>query len=502
MDETISPSSLRDFEIIKQIGKGSFGTVFKVRRKSDNTIYAMKSINISQMDKKTLTNTLNELRILCSLDHPNVVAYKDAFIEKDGRELCVIMEFVGGGDLSVKVTECKKKRFFINEDTIWKYIYQILMGLKALHSMKIIHRDIKSANLFLSEDFETIKLGDLNVAKIAKNDMASTQIGTPYYLAPEIWENKLYDYRCDIFSLGCVIYEMASLRVPFEAMSIQDLYKKITKGMINRIPSQYSEELYNCIKLFLTKDPKNRPNVTDALNMPILRQKFDSYKPLDIVKDKRDVDKLLETIVVPRHLGQLKNKLPKKKYRAQSCRSIRQPDADEKVGNKEPSYVDRLISKINENKINVQKIPDNKAHEGLPDKYVNYISEKNEQNNVNSSRRLPPVKVARNPPPVKPPVAIKNPVINPVYVANRQERHNEDRSDNPRQRNESPKVMQYKEYLKQINDNVRISRENLDRYGKDNRFNAKGGRQRVSSADPVARQKNAYQVNYRPLWWA
>ena len=94
--------------------------------------------------------------------------------------------------------------------------------------MKIIHRDIKSANMFLTEDLMTIKLGDLGIAKHAKMDFAKTQVGTPYYLAPEIWQNKLYDYRCDIFSLGCIVYEMAALRVPFNGMSLQELYKKIS----------------------------------------------------------------------------------------------------------------------------------------------------------------------------------------------------------------------------------------------------------------------------------
>lgn len=90
-----------------------------------------------------------------------------------------------------------------------------MIGLEALHNNKIIHRDIKAANLFLTSDYETIKLGDLGIAKIAKNDFAVTQIGTPYYLAPEIWDSKPYDYRCDVFSLGVLVYEMAALKVPF-----------------------------------------------------------------------------------------------------------------------------------------------------------------------------------------------------------------------------------------------------------------------------------------------
>lgn len=98
--------------------------------------------------------------------------------------------------------------------------------------MKIIHRDIKSANLFLSDDFEEIKLGDLNVAIVAKNDFASTQIGTPYYLAPEIWDNKIYDNKCDLFSLGVVMYEMSSLRMPFDGMSLNEIHRKVKRGIV------------------------------------------------------------------------------------------------------------------------------------------------------------------------------------------------------------------------------------------------------------------------------
>jgi NIMA (never in mitosis gene a)-related kinase len=114
------------------------------------------------------------------------------------------MEFVGGGDLSDKITELKKKRSHLKESIIWNYLIQILQGLSVLHEMKIMHRDIKTANIFLTEDYRTVKLGDMNVAIVAKNNLASTQIGTPYYLAPEIWNNKMYDNRCDVFSLGCV----------------------------------------------------------------------------------------------------------------------------------------------------------------------------------------------------------------------------------------------------------------------------------------------------------
>lgn len=91
--------------------------------------------------------------------------------------------------MSEKIKKCYETKTLMNEKRIWYYMIQVLLGLKVLHENKIIHRDIKSANLFLSIDEKSIKLGDLNVAKIVKNNFANTQIGTPYYLAPEIWNN-------------------------------------------------------------------------------------------------------------------------------------------------------------------------------------------------------------------------------------------------------------------------------------------------------------------------
>lgn len=308
----MSPSTLKHFQIIKQVGKGAFGTVFQATRKSDGKTYAIKVINIAKMDKKTIQSTLNEIRILSSVVHPNIVGYKEAFLEKNDTEMCIVMEYVGGGDLAGKIADCKKRKMHLNEEVIWKYLIQTLIGLKVLHEMKIIHRDIKSANLFLSTDFETIKLGDLNVAKVAKNDLAQTQIGTPYYLAPEIWNNQIYTYKCDIFSLGVVLYEMAALAVPFEAYSIAELCKKITKGVFNKIPSRYSEDLYSIIKAMLIKDPKQRPSTEQLLAHPVIQAKMMAQN-IQQYKHKEGINALVGTILLPKNLNQLNKVLPKQK---------------------------------------------------------------------------------------------------------------------------------------------------------------------------------------------
>lgn len=319
MQQLKSTSQYSDFEVIKKVGQGSYGTVYRVKRKSDGQKYAMKVISLSKMDTAALQNTLVEIQILCSVDHRNIVGYKEAFLHNNNTELCIIMEYVGGGDLAEKITECRKRKLAIGEDTIWSYFGQCLLGLRVLHSMKIIHRDIKAANLFMMEDFETVKLGDLNVAKVAKQDVARTQIGTPYYLAPEIWKNETYSYKCDVFSLGCVLYEMAALRVPFEANTLPDLYKKITQGIISKIPSSYSDDLYNVIKLCLKVDPRQRPTVEELLNNPIVANRIKLLKK-DLQNEQIELNKLMATIKFEKKLNKVNINLPvTQKYRRSSA---------------------------------------------------------------------------------------------------------------------------------------------------------------------------------------
>lgn len=302
---------LQDYEIIKQAGKGAYGIVYKVRSKIDKAIYALKTIDISKMEEKSLTNTLNEIRILCSIDHPNIVGYKEAFLQDN--KMCVVMEFVGGGDLSEKIAKCRDDDGLIDEETIWKYAVQILNGLKVLHNLKIMHRDIKSANIFLSDDHETVKLGDLNIAKVAKDDYASTQIGTPYYLAPEIWLNERYDYRCDVFSLGCVMYEMAALGVPFHGKSIHDLLRKITTKSAKRLPEEYSDQLEEIVRLFMEKNPANRPTVYQALEHPAFKVRADKYFRTLKSEDSGEMCILIKTIDIPKNLNLLNDNLPKRR---------------------------------------------------------------------------------------------------------------------------------------------------------------------------------------------
>ena len=177
--------SLQNFEIFNKIGEGAYSVVHKVKRKSDGEIYALKKVRFISLTDKEKENAVNEIRILASISHPNIIGYKEAFIDRNSDCLCLIIELADGGDLLQKINLFKKRRDFFQESEIWDIFIQALRGLKSLHDLNILHRDIKCANVYLFQN-GNIKLGDMNVSKVAKLGLVYTQTGTPYYASPEV----------------------------------------------------------------------------------------------------------------------------------------------------------------------------------------------------------------------------------------------------------------------------------------------------------------------------
>lgn len=173
-----------------------------------------------------------------------------------------------------------------------------------MHDLDIVHRDIKCANLFLTRD-GLLKLGDLNVSKVAKQGLMRTQTGTPYYASPEVWYDKPYDYKSDIWSLGCVIYEMITLLPPFRANSMQALSNKVKKGFYADIPKHFSDDLRVVVSKCLQLDPKNRPSCDQILTSnAVLNNMSGTLGKLDRVEDhEAKTDSLLDTIRCPRNLA-------------------------------------------------------------------------------------------------------------------------------------------------------------------------------------------------------
>ena len=145
-------TSITDFKIEKVIGKGSFGNVYLVQRKKDKKIYALKTVILEKLNKKEQENSVNEVRILASINHPNVIGYKEAFWNDKESSLNIVMEYADDGDLQTKIQQMRKEGGNFNESLIWSYSIQMIEGLKALHDKNIMHRDLKSANIFLIKD--------------------------------------------------------------------------------------------------------------------------------------------------------------------------------------------------------------------------------------------------------------------------------------------------------------------------------------------------------------
>lgn len=226
---------------------------------------------------------MNEIRILASINSPYIVSYKEAFLNSQDNSLVIILEYCGGGDLKSKIDYVKKKGsgYYFDEEIIWTYTIFMLKGLKELHQRKIYHRDIKCANIFLSKDHKTLKLGDLNVAKVAKGSgFASTQAGTPYYASPEVWRDQPYDGRCDIWSLGCVVYEMTALVPPFVAKDVKSLSKKVISGFYEGVNPRYSRDIITVIDKCLQVEPKDRVTSQDLLSTSEIqsRMHYDTFE--------------------------------------------------------------------------------------------------------------------------------------------------------------------------------------------------------------------------------
>lgn len=306
-----SSTSLNDFKQIALLGEGAYSSVYKVTRLADREIYALKKVKLPSLSEKERQNALNEVRLLASVTHSSIIAYKEAFFDEKSRCLCIVTEYADSGDLYQQILRCQKDHTQIRENDVWRWFFGMCAGLKVLHDMNILHRDLKCANVFLNSAPEGLvaKLGDFNVSKVAKRGLCVTQTGTPYYASPEVWRDLPYDAKSDMWSLGCVLYEMVALRPPFRAEDMDGLYRKITKGHYQRVPTHYSQDLADVIGSLLQVNPKHRPTVDQLLQMPVVRRRAPGVA--DAQTSPHD---LLQTIKMPKNSLDIPLCLPKPRY--------------------------------------------------------------------------------------------------------------------------------------------------------------------------------------------
>ena len=378
---------MSDFQIMSKLGEGAYSTVFKVKRNVDNKIYALKKVKLLNLSEKEKENSLNEVRILASVKSNFVVSYKEAFFDEKDNTLCIVMEFADRGDLFQKIVEHKKSAKFFEESDIWRIFIQLVKGLKALHDLKILHRDMKSANVFLFSN-GSAKLGDLNVSKVARRGLGYTQTGTPYYASPEVWKAQPYDNKSDVWSLGCVLYEMITLRPPFRAKDMEGLFNKVCKGQYSKIPDRFSDDLFQVIQFLLQVNSSSRPSCEQILTHPVVMKRIEYFK--SFAKEDETEDKfLLKTIHMPKNLLFLSDKLPKPNYDKQF---ISTNNPVEESNNKNYRSFNKENNDINNNNIgNLQKEIENNVNAAnikKPPKLVPLSNRYEERAKINSLQNL------------------------------------------------------------------------------------------------------------------
>lgn len=228
----------------------------------------LKKIRLARQSERQREASLREMRLLASLDHPNILRYKEAWLEK-GCVVCIVTSYCDGGDL-MSLLQRSRGRYF-RQDILQEWFVQAALALVYIHKQRVLHRDIKSGNILLHNGM--LQLADFGLAKKLKDGekFSKTQVGTPNYMCPELLQEKPYNHKSDVWSLGCVMYELTALRPAFQAFNINGLINKIIKGSLPPMPSDYSPEWRSLVRSMLHKNPNERPELEDLLKHDFLK---------------------------------------------------------------------------------------------------------------------------------------------------------------------------------------------------------------------------------------
>jgi len=272
------------YEKVRLLGSGNFGQAWLTVSSASGRSYVVKEMKLTPgLSQPERDRTFNEVNIIKSCFHANIIRYKEFFVSGgDGGlpTISIVMEFADNGDLNqhIKRRKAKHNNNYFPESTVRNYFVQITFALQYLHKKSILHRDLKTQNIFMAKN-GMLKLGDFGISRTLshENDFATTGIGTPQYLSPEIVRQQKYDYKSDIWSLGCVLYEMCALRPAFPGNDWAQLIQNILKASYSPLPVDYSSSLSEMVKVMLRSEPSRRPTASQIVNASSLKEDVHSY---------------------------------------------------------------------------------------------------------------------------------------------------------------------------------------------------------------------------------
>ncbi|XP_073189378.1 serine/threonine-protein kinase Nek11 isoform X3 [Lepidochelys kempii] len=265
----------RRYVLQQKLGRGSFGTVYLVsdkKAKQGEELKVLKEISVGDLNPNETVEANLEAQLLSKLDHPAIVKFYVSFVERES--FCIITEYCEGRDLDCKIQEYKEAKKIFTESQIIEWFIQLLLGVNYMHERRILHRDLKAKNIFLKNNL--LKIGDFGVSRLLLGscDLATTFTGTPYYMSPEALKHQGYDTKSDIWSLGCILYEMCCLDHAFTGHNFLSIVLKIVEGNTPSLPDRYPSKLNTVLHSMLNKNPSLRPSATEILKIPYIDEQL------------------------------------------------------------------------------------------------------------------------------------------------------------------------------------------------------------------------------------
>ncbi|NXI24923.1 NEK11 kinase, partial [Sterrhoptilus dennistouni] len=265
----------RRYTIQRKLGNGSFGSVYLVndrKAKQGEKLKVLKEISVGNLKPNETVEANLEAQLLSKLDHPSIVKFYSSFVERDS--FCIITEYCEGGDLDFKIQEYKDSGKMFTQTQVIDWFIQLLLGVNYMHERRILHRDLKAKNIFLKDSL--LKIGDFGVSCLLMGscDLATTFTGTPYYMSPEVLKHQGYNTKSDIWSLGCILYEMCCMNHAFTGQNFLSVVLKIVEGETPSLPDRYPSKLNAVLCSMLSKNPSLRPAAAEILKSPYIDEQL------------------------------------------------------------------------------------------------------------------------------------------------------------------------------------------------------------------------------------
>lgn len=286
---------MENYESLGLIGQGGFGKVYKVKDLRTNEVFACKEIDYGCLSDKYKEIQDNELKLLIILKHPNIVSFTNVYKDPSNEVYYMLMEFCDKGDLSDLIKQYRRARKDIPEPTIWIFAYQLLNALEYCHNPfkedcpnigRVIHRDIKPENILRAGE-GVVKFADFGICRsIGDGVMATTNVGTTCYMAPELLKGQEYNEKIDVWALGCALYELCTKQRMFVGKGAEVVLKQIDELARPLHLDNYSQDLCLFLDMMLTVDFSKRPTASELLRYPKIEEAAKQYinGPVDFLK--------------------------------------------------------------------------------------------------------------------------------------------------------------------------------------------------------------------------